>query len=234
VGGHKNILIRDNLNNIVPINFYYNDVHDRSWNNRNDWFEFQSSPRFILDKLISYHTRKWLPTILINLFVGSPVDQYKYNLKLKGYMENIYHVKDLTFSDLHSAGLSIESLSLNFAHQQNIIISKSLKRLTVSNFKPSIIPRIHISDEEAMLSSIRKEHTMEVFVKEKLVRDYNLWDYWTYPIRLPYRFSNATDYTELDKIFNNIIRHSTCNETWLKNNCSINIKLLKSIQKKIK
>lgn len=224
VGGHKNILIRDNLNNIVPINFYYNDVNDRSWNNRNDWCEFQATPRVILDKLTSFHTRKWLPTILINLFVGSPIDQYKYNLKLKGYMENIYHIKDLTFSDLHSAGLSIESLALNFARSQYISMSKPLKRLLISNFKPSIIPKIHISDEDSIFESIRKEHTMEILVKDKMVRDYNLWDYWTYPTRILYRFSNATGHTELDKIFNNIIRHASFKESWFEktNNLTIN------------
>lgn len=35
-----------------------------------------------------------------------------------------------------------------------------------SNFKPNIVPKIHIADEETMLSSIRKEHTIEIYVKE--------------------------------------------------------------------
>lgn len=90
------------------------------------------------------------------------MDQYKYNLKLKGFLENIYHIKDFTFSELHSAGLSIETLSLTFAQQQRITISKPLKRIMASNFKPSIIPRIHIAEEDTMLQSIRNEHTPEI------------------------------------------------------------------------
>lgn len=164
-----------------------------------------------------YHTRKWLPIILINLFIGAPIDQYNYNLKLKGYAENVYKVRELTFSDIHSIGISIETMTCEFAESQKLNPPIHIKRLLVSHLKPSLIPKItdYIKTTELLLRGIRIEHTPYHYKNNMQYRDLNLWDYWTYPIRILQRYSYATGAVDLDKLFNNILRNCLFNDSWL-------------------
>jgi hypothetical protein len=216
VGG-KYILIRDILNNTSPISYYYHDISDRTWNNRNDWCEYQNTPMKIIEKIKRYHTRKWLPTTLMNLFVGPPNDQYNYNLKLKGYAETVYKVRELTFSDIHSMGLSIETMACEFAVRQQISCLIHIKRMIISNFKPSLISKISnfIYTENLLLVGIRTEHTPYHWKDKSPYRDLNLWDYWTYPVRVLHRYSHATEAVDLDTLFDNVLRNCLFCEDWL-------------------